>query len=258
VAGKRPFKTLAERTSRCRPEAGTHHRLDLDDWLKRGAHIAQLCLVVIAVFGYFFTVRPIYQKERLDEDIARETLELKPIKSRLDLVYARLRSGEIHFFVGSLDIDCSGLMTPTAADPSRHRSFSQMVMSTDTAECIRKHAQDHKRLPDLSAADINAVMDQVNAAASEIAELQIKEAAELERLKVTPPESLPPVPPDAPGSTAAEIEQVLEDAGLRVARDSPTARLDHALTVSANGYLKRVRERMMSIEDHWTPPKPIS
>ena len=60
-----------------------HRSSRIDDWLQRGSHVAQLCLVALAIFGYFYTVRPIYQKERLDEDVARKTLELETMKSQL-------------------------------------------------------------------------------------------------------------------------------------------------------------------------------
>lgn len=45
-----------------------------DIWLGRLSHIAQIILVGVAVFGYFYTIRPIYQNQLLSEDIAKKEL----------------------------------------------------------------------------------------------------------------------------------------------------------------------------------------
>jgi hypothetical protein len=39
--------------------------------LSRASHVSQVVLVVVAIFGYFYTVRPIYQKDRLEEKNAK-------------------------------------------------------------------------------------------------------------------------------------------------------------------------------------------
>lgn len=52
-------------------------RRGLDLWLLRGAHASQLLLLILGLFGYFYTVRPIHQKEILDEEIAQKRIELR-------------------------------------------------------------------------------------------------------------------------------------------------------------------------------------
>lgn len=44
-------------------------------WLQRAAHLTQVLLLGLGVFGYFYTVRPIHQKEVLDEEIAQKRIE---------------------------------------------------------------------------------------------------------------------------------------------------------------------------------------
>lgn len=39
-------------------------------WLKAASYIAQVVIVIVAIFGYFYTVLPVYQKERLAEQVA--------------------------------------------------------------------------------------------------------------------------------------------------------------------------------------------
>lgn len=41
------------------------------------AHASQVLLLLLGVFGYFYTVLPVYQKSLLDEEIAQKTLELR-------------------------------------------------------------------------------------------------------------------------------------------------------------------------------------
>ena len=57
---------------------------NFDVWLGRMSHIAQIILVGVAVFGYFYTIRPIYQNQLLSEDIAKKELELRKINNELD------------------------------------------------------------------------------------------------------------------------------------------------------------------------------
>lgn len=47
-----------------------------DPWFLRAANISQALLLVLAVFGYFYSVRPAFQKELLGEEIAAKELEL--------------------------------------------------------------------------------------------------------------------------------------------------------------------------------------
>lgn len=49
----------------------------LSRFLQNLANFCQVLLVGLAFFGYFYTVRPIYQKELLEEDIAKKELQLK-------------------------------------------------------------------------------------------------------------------------------------------------------------------------------------
>lgn len=56
----------------------------IDTYLSRISHVSQFVLVAFAIFGYFYTVRPIYQKEQLSEDIAKKEVELGLLRKDLD------------------------------------------------------------------------------------------------------------------------------------------------------------------------------
>ncbi|EHN0954446.1 hypothetical protein KG419_001922 [Salmonella enterica subsp. enterica serovar Javiana] len=55
----------------------------IDVFLSRVSHVSQFVLVAFAIFGYFYTVRPIYQKEVLSEDIAKKEVELNKLKTAM-------------------------------------------------------------------------------------------------------------------------------------------------------------------------------
>lgn len=58
-------------------------------WLESVSHLSQVAAVVLAAYGYFHTVVPVFQKEKLDEDVAR--LQLEQEKSEAELKSLRER-----------------------------------------------------------------------------------------------------------------------------------------------------------------------
>lgn len=62
-----------------------------DKWLTRFSKFAQILLVILATFGYFYTVRPIHQKDLLSEKIAEKELELKEQKQRASKITSKLK-----------------------------------------------------------------------------------------------------------------------------------------------------------------------
>lgn len=90
---------MALKTWRSR-QARTQQAVDLspsktDVVLSRVANGSQIGLLVLAAFGYFYTVIPVYQKSLLDEQIAQKTLELGSKEAALknsDEELARRRS----------------------------------------------------------------------------------------------------------------------------------------------------------------------
>lgn len=69
----------------------------LDVWLQRASHLTQILLLALGVFGYFYTVRPIHQKEILDEEIAQKRIELREKEKEVRLLAEDIqkKSGEL-------------------------------------------------------------------------------------------------------------------------------------------------------------------
>jgi chromosome segregation ATPase len=50
---------------------------NLEKILQCISHLSQVGLLILAIFGYFYTVRPIYTKSILEEEIAKKQIEMK-------------------------------------------------------------------------------------------------------------------------------------------------------------------------------------
>lgn len=66
------------------PETGI-----LDKTLQRLANISQPALLALGIFGYFYTVVPVFQKERLEEQAAKLELEKTSSEQQLSVLLAR-------------------------------------------------------------------------------------------------------------------------------------------------------------------------
>ncbi len=83
---------------------------NIDIYLSRLSHLAQIGLLIVAVIGYFYTVVPLYQKSLLDEQIAQKELELKASKVALEENYRELRRGLVNSYVFYVGAECSGVL----------------------------------------------------------------------------------------------------------------------------------------------------
>lgn len=55
-----------------------------DLYLSRSSHISQVILVALAIFGYFYTVRPIYQNQLLAEEVSKKETRLNQLQKEID------------------------------------------------------------------------------------------------------------------------------------------------------------------------------
>jgi hypothetical protein len=79
----------------------------VDKYLERASNFSQVLLVALAIFGYFYTIRPIYQNQLLSEDISKKELELRKIK--VDLVNQKDQLKSIQDSIDILTIEKSKL-----------------------------------------------------------------------------------------------------------------------------------------------------
>lgn len=60
----------------------------VDIWLQRLAHLTQVGLLALGMFGYFYTVLPVFQNQQLQEQAAKLELEKSAAQRRLDELLA--------------------------------------------------------------------------------------------------------------------------------------------------------------------------
>jgi hypothetical protein len=70
------------------------HPSEIDIWSTRLAAWAQIATVVVVVFGYFYTVRPVFQLQLLQEQTAQLQLDNTSAKQRLDQTKAEQVSAQ--------------------------------------------------------------------------------------------------------------------------------------------------------------------
>ena len=111
------------------------------------SQLTQICLAIVAVFGYFYTVRPIYQKDRLEEQVAEFEGIIKKQTPKVIAFETELQE---------LRIERSKLNGELQAIQNRLRSTRQAV---DTARLERDQLEEQKqfmayryRMPDGSPA----------------------------------------------------------------------------------------------------------
>ena len=100
----------------------------LDLYLTRASHVAQIVLVVAAVFGYIYTVLPIYQKELLSEEIAKRTIELAEIQDQLK--FAESERSELGRLVGELGQQGESLSKDIAIKEARLGAVTKSLIRT--------------------------------------------------------------------------------------------------------------------------------
>lgn len=58
------------------------------------ANLSQVLMLIVVVFGYIFTVRPVFQKEVVSEDLARLQIEQRKLQQQMDKQSESLAAGE--------------------------------------------------------------------------------------------------------------------------------------------------------------------
>jgi hypothetical protein len=79
---KRSLKTRNRLGEKPSTAVGSPAKLDV--YLGRAASLSQPLVLCLAVFGYFYTVVPVYQKELLSEQIAGKEIELTKLQHQID------------------------------------------------------------------------------------------------------------------------------------------------------------------------------
>lgn len=86
---------------------------------------AQVIGLAVIIFGYFYTVRPVYERDRLEEDVSRAELDLREVKRKQEAAMARNRQLESE----RLDLETSILSLQHDRDNSQAKVAALSVES---------------------------------------------------------------------------------------------------------------------------------
>jgi hypothetical protein len=140
--------------------------LNIDTFLSRVSHLSQLGLLAVAIFGYFYTVVPIYEKAQLDKDIAQKSNELSTVRDELSSVkaqlqnnYAHLRNSIVNGYIFNARVRCSGVLRgptlpPKVGEPpiDELKHYTE-VYDIEVFKCLQNSFQKNTSMELLSSND---------------------------------------------------------------------------------------------------------
>jgi hypothetical protein len=191
-------------------------KLDVDLYLARISHISQAGLLILAVVGYVYTVKPLYEKALLDEQIAQKELELKETKKALEANYKQLRTDTVKSFVFFTGAECSGILKRPRRPiklgekgPDSMEIHSE-VFKIDVAQCLLEEFKNSKQLKSLRKADYLFLEENVKELGVRLESLRAKSFDELKRFSdeaIKDPSKLKPINPDSFTATSLEFRR---------------------------------------------------
>ena len=90
----RRIRAKARPNERATPRGSQSRWIIADEKIRPFYRIAQILLVVVAIFGYFYTVQPVFQKERLEEQVASYELDISRQLAEIEKGQQRLQGLE--------------------------------------------------------------------------------------------------------------------------------------------------------------------
>src|SRR5688572_13284956 len=103
----------------------------VDPWLQRASHVAQVVGVLIAVLALFYAVVPLYRLAALDKQIFDQQQELNRIQGALAAAYVRLRTRVAWEAVFAAGPPCTGMMEP-AQFPAAQKRLADAIEGRPT------------------------------------------------------------------------------------------------------------------------------
>lgn len=132
-----------------------------DTWLSRGASVAQIVGVVLALAGLFYTVIPLYQKAAVDEQLARREAELKVVEAKLaeakTELYRVKRDNYMSVATREAARECSDAVkdfTVPRAEGRRRPGDYRWHMYVNVVDCVEQYLAKAEADKELSQVDM--------------------------------------------------------------------------------------------------------
>ncbi len=116
----------------------------IDLYLQRLSHITQFFLFLFTILGFYFVVLPIYQKDVLQESIAKKELELEKVNESLLQSYSTIRNYAVRRFIFLAGAECSGLLISPPILSSYRESkgelinYTEKVLNIESTKCLKE------------------------------------------------------------------------------------------------------------------------
>lgn len=234
---------------------------NLDLWLSRGASVAQIAGVALALAGLFYTVIPLYQKAAVDEQLARREAELKAIEANLKRARAeayRLRREEVMRAMsrrasdGCADTRNTVMRLPDIGEPRDQVHNRLVALSINVESCVGRYLADvvaTKTLSDEDAAFLTAWTKSLAAELEASRQQAIRTIADLPEIGKRDPSRL-----DAVGSAVARADEIYgryralysEEQRARQAEDRFNYRVQITQERVAGDYRSNVFRRLLN------------
>lgn len=237
----------------------------VDLYLSRLSHLSQIGLLIVATFGYFYTVVPLYEKSLLDEQIAQKELELKASKKALEENYKQLRKDIVSSYVFHVGIVCSGLdekpegpLQPGEKPLSPTKRYGQ-VFELDVSNCLTRRLEGSKNLSKiLRKNDLSYLYQQVGVIGKEIENLRLvaqKEFNAFPQKATSNPEILEPLVLDSFSfRTLQALKGHISNSDYQIAVFE--AQLNQGLSKIANQYRTSIWNEVMKLDEITWPQPP--
>lgn len=91
----------------------------IDRWFTRASHASQVLLLCLGVFGYFYTVLPVYQKSLLDEEIAQKTIQLREQEKQAAALNNEIKNKQLELAAKDRQVTTAKSMAAAAKSEAR-------------------------------------------------------------------------------------------------------------------------------------------
>lgn len=143
-----------------------------DLWLVRFSYIAQIAILFLTAFAFFYTVIPLYQNAVLQESIAKKELEVKALSNNIRLLSDNLTHESVNLYVLQVGNICSPslpfllkpLLVPSlnvderTNDKEKRISEYKDALNKDIYECLTTSARSSTVLSKISREDFNRIL----------------------------------------------------------------------------------------------------
>jgi hypothetical protein len=131
----------------------------IDSWSTRAAAWAQVLTLIVVVVGYFYTVVPAFQKERLSEEVSR--LEIEREKSASDISAINANVVQMRLVLDGMRKSRDQLKTENTTLQTQQKILLASASDADNQrlEATRRVALEERKLKETNNAYLNAIRD---------------------------------------------------------------------------------------------------